>query len=203
MRKWMNKKPSPNNYLKLATLESRVSEFFNEDQKEFEHLVFENGTFSQIKNYFKSIQKSSQLSSEMYLNDQSAVTDKEKAELVNEFFQSVFTNWDYQRTSDNSKPSKVDKLHFTREEVQTTLENLCIGKAKGPDGLGMLPLKSLANYLAPSLTLVFNIIGNKHVYPSLWKLSILIPIFKDGDKQDISNYRLIASWRASQKFLKH
>ena len=27
MRKWMNKKPSPNNYLKLATLESRVSEF--------------------------------------------------------------------------------------------------------------------------------------------------------------------------------
>ena len=69
---------------------------------------------------------------------------------------------------------------------------MCIGKAKGPDDLGNLPLKSLAKYLAPSLTLVFNIIGNKHVYPSLWKLSILIPIFKDGDKQDISNYRLIA-----------
>ena len=191
MRKWMIKKPSPNNYLQLATLESRVSELLKEDQKEFEQLVFENGTFSQIQKYFKSIQKSSQLPSEMYLNDQIAVTDK-KARPFNEFFQSVFTNSDYQRTSDNSKPSKVDKPHFTREEVQTTLENLCIEKAKGPDGLGNLPLKSLTKYLAPSLTLVFNIIGNKHVYPSLWKLSILIPIFKDGYKQDISNYRLIA-----------
>ena len=137
----------------------------------------------------------------MYLNDQIAVTDNEKAQLLNEFFQSVFTNSDYQRTSDNSKPSKVDKLHFTGEEVQTTLENLCIGKAKSPDGLGNLPLKSLAKYLAPSLTLVFNIIGNKHVYPSLWKLSILIPIFKDGDKQDISNYRLIALLACLSKVL--
>ena len=60
----------------------------------------------------------------MYLIDQIAVTDKEKTQLFNEFFQSVFTNSDYP-----NKPSKVDKLNFTREEVQTTLENLCIGKS--------------------------------------------------------------------------
>ena len=95
-----------------------------------------------------------------------------KTQLFNEFFQSVFTYSDYQRTSDNSNTSEVDKFHFKREEVQITLENLCIGKAKGPDDLGNLPFKSLAKYLAPSLTLVSNIIGNKHVYPSLWKLSI-------------------------------
>ena len=57
MRKWMNKKPSPNKYLKLATLELRVSELLKENRKEFEHLVFENGTFSQIQKYLKSIQK--------------------------------------------------------------------------------------------------------------------------------------------------
>ena len=136
----------------------------------------------------------------MYLNDQIAVTDKEKAQLFKEFFQPVFTNSDYQRTSDNSKPSNVDKLTFKREEVQTTLENLCIGKAKCPDGLGNLPLKSLAKHLAPSLTLVFNIIGNKHVYPFLWKLSILIPILKDRDKQDVC---LCLLKSASQKFFKH
>ena len=126
----------------------------------------------------------------MYLNDQIAVTDKEKAQLFNEFFQSVFTNSDYYRTSDNSKPSKVDKLHFTREEVQTTLENLGIGKAKGPDGLGNLLLKSLAKYLAPSLTLVFNIIGNKHVYPSLWKLSIDLSIDHRERRRQTRHFKL-------------
>ena len=85
--------------------------------------------------------------------------------------------------------------------MQTTLGNLCIGKSKGPDGLGNLPLKSLAKYLAPSLTIVFNIIGKKHVYPSLWKLSILIPIFKDGDKEDISNFRLIELLACLSKIL--
>ena len=90
MRKWMNEKPSTNNYLKLATLESRVSELLNEDPKEFEHLVFENGTFSHIQKYFKSIQKSSQLASEMHLNDQIAVTDKKKPNsLMSSFDQSL------------------------------------------------------------------------------------------------------------------
>ena len=33
----------------------------------------------------------------MYLNNQIPVTDKEKAQLFNEYFQSVFINSDYQR----------------------------------------------------------------------------------------------------------
>ena len=64
----------------------------------------------------------------MYLNDQIAVTDKEKAQLFNEFFQSVFTNSDYQRTSNNSKTSKVDKLHFTREKCKLHLRTCVWGK---------------------------------------------------------------------------
>ena len=40
---------------------------------------------------------------------------------------------------------KIDKMHFTQTEVETALENLPLGKAKGPDGLGNLgDLKQLA-----------------------------------------------------------
>ena len=55
MRKLMNKKPSPINYLKLATPESRVRELLNEDQKELEHLVFENEHFHKYKSTLRAI----------------------------------------------------------------------------------------------------------------------------------------------------
>ena len=125
----------------------------------------------------------------MYSNDTIAVTDKKKADLFNSFFQSVFTTTHYKRNQKESI-AKIDKIHFTRAEVEKTLEKLCIGKTKGPDGLRSLPLKRLTK--GPSLTFLFNLIANKHIYPSRWKASNIIPLFKDRNKQEISNYRLVS-----------
>ena len=46
---------------------------------------------------------------------------------------------------------KIDKMHFTKTEVETALENLPLGKAKGPDGIGNLPIKRTARSLSVSL----------------------------------------------------
>ena len=86
---------------------------------------------------------------------------------------------------------KVDKLHFTQTEVKTALKNLPLGKTKGPDGLGNLPLNRTARSLFVSLKLVFNTITNKHRFPADWKTRNIIPLYVDGDKQCISNYSLI------------
>ena len=56
-------------------------------------------------------------------------------------------------------------------------------------GLGNLHLKALSKSLAKSLKLLFNTISNKSTFPDHWKRGEVVPIFKDGDKQNVKNYR--------------
>ena len=88
---------------------------------------------------------------------------------------------------------KNDKMHFTQTEVETALENLPHGKAKGPDGLRNLLLKRTARFLSVSLKLVFLTQSQTSIglQPS-GKTSNIILHYRDADKQCISNYCLVS-----------
>ena len=51
-----------------------------------------------------------------------------------------------------------------------------------------MPLRSLANVLPKSLSLLFNSIANKK-FPQQWKTGEIISLYKDGDQQSMANYR--------------
>ena len=137
----------------------------------------------------------------MFLENEIVTTDLEKAELFNIFAQSVFTSTDYQNKPELKSPMKIEKMHFNQSEIKSALENLVVTKAKGPDGLENSPLKKLSNSLCKSLSLVFNTIANKRVYPIAWKTSQILPFFKDGDKQNVANYRFISLLSCTSKLL--
>ena len=61
---------------------------------------------------------------------------------------------------------------------------LDINKASGPDNLGNLVYTNLAKTVSTFL--------NKGIFPETWKLSEVVPIFKDGNKCDIKRYRPIS-----------
>ena len=96
---------------------------------------------------------------------------------------------------------KIEKMQFTQNEMKSAVENLDVAKAKGPDGLRNLPLKKLSNSLYKSLSLVFNTIANKRAYLIAWKTSEILPFFKDGDKQNVPNYRFISLLSCSPKLI--
>ena len=77
-------------------------------------------------------------------------------------------------------------------QVQRLLETLNSNKAYGPDGLHGELLKNCAAGLAYPLSLIFQISYNSGSLPSEWKLGHVVPIFKKGDKHDVSNYRPIS-----------
>ena len=127
----------------------------------------------------------------MFLENEIGTTDLEKAELFNIFAQSVFTSTDYQSKPELKSPMKFEKMQFTQSEIKSALENLDVAKAKGTDWLGNLPLKKLSNSLQIFITSL-NTVANKHAYPNASKTSEILP-FKDGDKENVANYRFISS----------
>ena len=81
------------------------------------------------------------------------------------------------------------------------LEQLDTTKAKGADGLGNVFLNWMANVLDKSLKIVFNTIANKHFFSDVWKTAEVVPIYKSGDKQNISNYWGITLLSCTSKVL--
>ena len=73
--------------------------------------------------------------------------------MFNTFLESVFKKPDYQRKIDDTKLVRIDRILFSRGVIETALQAQNFAKAKRPDGLGNLPLKSLATSMSKSLEL--------------------------------------------------
>lgn len=72
------------------------------------------------------------------------------------------------------------------------LNNLDVSKGSGRNGIPSLFMKSLAVELTTPLFWLFNMSLESGIFPKSWKSSYLVPIFKNGKKSDIRNYRGIA-----------
>jgi len=64
----------------------------------------------------------------------------------------------------------------------------------GPDGVQPRLVKRCVGVLAPILTRIFNESVQSGVYPDLWKVSNVTPLYKSGDVADVDNYRPISKY---------
>ena len=109
-----------------------------------------------------------------------ANTDREKADLLNQFFS---TCWNIEvplltyRTEDHFI-SCPDELLCSEEEVLHFLMQLDTTKATGPDNIPAQMLKETARAVTPSLTKLFNTSMQQCSFPTFWKLANIVPIPK-------------------------
>jgi hypothetical protein len=90
-------------------------------------------------------------------------------------------------------PEQNELLHpFTTEEIRKQINGLKRGKGTGPDGIKNEMLRSSIDHLAQPITQIFNNILSFGAYPAAWKLSLIKPIHRKGDKSSASNYRGIS-----------
>ena len=82
----------------------------------------------------------------------------------------------------NTNPSKVFLL----------LSKLCKSKATGLDKISARLLRESADLIANSLCSIFNRSINSGVFPDEWKCCKVIPLFKQGARSDLNNYRPIS-----------
>ena len=100
-------------------------------------------------------------------------TDKEKADVLNEQFSSVFTKENMLNfpdiTSHQLRTEPLTTLHITRDTVYNKLSALHTDKSPGPDGIHPRLLKETAHVIISPLSIIFNKSINEGFVPEEWK----------------------------------
>ena len=122
--------------------------------------------------------------------------------LFNTFFTSIgktLANTIKQRLSSNifsciQLPQFNSTFEFKEIDVASVfkqLSTLKTNKSTGLDGISARLLKDAAAIIAPTLTDIFNQSLKSSIFPKIWKDGKVTPIFKSGDRSNMSNYRPI------------
>ena len=81
------------------------------------------------------------------------------------------------------------------------LASLDATKSMGIDGIGPRVLKHCATALCAPLHHLFSLSLSKHTLPEEWRIHLITPIFKSGDKSEVNNYRPISLLCSASKVL--
>ena len=136
----------------------------------------------------------------------STYTDsQEKADLLADYFSSVFTHEDTSHIPDLSGEtlSSIPQIVVHSDGVAQLLSNVGVGGAPGPDNLQSRFLQEVAYEIAPILTVIFQVSLDQGVLPSIWKTAAVVPIFKKGARSDPGNYRPVSLTCIYCKILEH
>ena len=129
---------------------------------------------------------------------------KEKADILNEQYGSVFTLEDpvLPQLPDSRYPD-IPNIHIDNNGALKLLSRLNPSKANGPDLLPTRVLKEAATEIAPYLSFIFQQSINTGEVPPDWKHANVVAIFKKGSRSEAANYRPVSLTTVPCKLLEH
>ena len=125
-----------------------------------------------------------------------AITDRDKCNVLNDYFASVFTIDNGVLPIFHPKVSCVQAyqqvVEFTYSKVLCTLKRLPSKYSRTPDDFPAGFLKLVASAIAFPLSRLFIMSMDCGSIPQSWKQAIVCPIFKKGSRKLPSNYRPVS-----------
>ena len=131
---------------------------------------------------------------------------KDKAEILNTQFSSVFTSDDQAATLPDLGEAHCEAasdIVVTEKGVLKLLKNLNPNRASGQDQISSRFLKAMSSPIAPVLTTLFQASINQGQIPDDWKTAYVTPLFKKGDRAKASNYRPVSLTSVCCKIIEH
>jgi hypothetical protein len=145
--------------------------------------------------YIKSGKSSETIPDEMVYGDKRVETASEIVELFAEYFSSVYTPRDgkaviadcEQMVSGTGGSPCIEKT-----DVLEAIRKLKPKKSVGDDMIPSYIVKACKDIFAGPLCCIFNLCLAKGIFPKTWKTAKVCPIFKKGNKREVSNYRPVS-----------
>ena len=156
--------------------------------------------------YIKFLRKDSTGIAPLKDNDRLFNTSKNKADILNRQYRSVFTQEDPNTPvpdPDGDPPPPMKDITVTEEGVKRLLQKTNPQKTSGPDMIPARSLKECAEDLAPILTVIFSKSLQAGIVPDDWKTANVSAVFKKGQRYDPANYRPVSLTCLCCKMLEH
>ncbi|CAG2213631.1 unnamed protein product [Mytilus edulis] len=96
---------------------------------------------------------------------------------------------EFLRNLENAKVFTELDILITDKEISDAIHTLKNKKSCGPDSISNEMIKNSQSFLIKSLNHVFNKILSTGNYPQIWANGFITALFKNGSKDDPSNYR--------------
>ena len=120
------------------------------------------------------------------------------AEVLNEYFSSVFTNRRYKLTTvpfnkfEGNKSEHLGQLFVTPLMIANKIKKMKDNKSPGVDGIPPKLLKEIVEQINTPLAKLFNFSLEEGIVPSEWKEANITPLFKKESKNKPDNYRPVS-----------
>ena len=120
----------------------------------------------------------------LVINDDVVSDSREKANLLSNYFKSVFTKEDLQNMPPEATSPYADipPIHFSTAGITKLLQKVNCKKAYGPDGIPYYILKEAAAELAPFLQFLFTQSLHTGSVPQTWLKATVVPVHKKGSR---------------------
>lgn len=132
-------------------------------------------------------------------NDEIITNPKDIAKTFNDFFLDINNNNNKQFDTLNNPLNKLtynsNSIFLTPtipEDINKIIISLKNKNSTGYDGITTAIVKDVADIISEPLSYVINLCVEQGIFPDKLKISIVKPVFKKGDKTNMSNYRPIA-----------
>ena len=121
--------------------------------------------------------------------DGEKLTSLDACEEFGKFFASTFEKHQEEFVIN---PTSQEITVITEGEVITAIDTLKLNKPSGSDGIHPIIIHNCRQTLIPILKCIFNQSLKETRCPAEWKHAVVTPIFKNGNRFDVENYRPIS-----------